>query len=512
MSYKINQKKIAQNTISLYIRMGFTMLVSFFTTRIVLQVLGVEDYGLNNLVGSIVSLLSFINGSMGTAVQRFYSIEIGKKNEEKLSKIFGTGLYIHIIVALITVVIAEIFAIFFLNKLNIPPTRMATAHLVFQISVVSLALNIINVPYSALLRAREEFSKMAIIDIIQAVLRLLILFPLFYATFDKLIIFSILNLFITIYYVGAITFTARKYNECKVQICRDKQLINEMLKFVSLLLITVLASLFRDKGIVIFINLFFGLAINAAYAIAIQIMHLVSTFVSNFKQSVVPQLMSAYGANDINSVNVLVNLGTKITFVLMLIISLPLMIEINTILDLWLESTPQYTSNLVILALININISSFTYFMYQGVHATGKITYQQTYMSILYILNIITIYIAFKFGYSFYSAFYVTIFYSCIQCIINVYFAHKYFEYKVHKFINIVIRCFTCIVPIVTVLLYIQKNIPESFTRIIISIFVTIICSILLGYKVILNNKEQKLCIDFIAQIKQKKKNKFKTN
>ena len=191
MSYEINKKKIAHNTVSLYIRMGFTMLVSFFTTRIVLQVLGVEDYGLNNLVGSIVSLLSFINGSMGTAVQRFYSIEIGKKNETRLSRIFGTGLYIHIIVALITVIIAEIFAIFFLDQLNIPPNRLITAHWVFQISIVSLALNIINVPYSALLRAREEFSKMAIIDIIQAVLRLLILFPLFYATFDKLIIYPL---------------------------------------------------------------------------------------------------------------------------------------------------------------------------------------------------------------------------------------------------------------------------------------------------------------------------------
>lgn len=505
MSYEINKKKIAHNTVSLYIRMGFTMLVSFFTTRIVLQVLGVEDYGLNNLVGSIVSLLSFINGSMGTAVQRFYSIEIGKKNETRLSRIFGTGLYIHIIVALITVIIAEIFAIFFLDQLNIPPNRLITAHWVFQISIVSLALNIINVPYSALLRAREEFSKMAIIDIIQAVLRLLILFPLFYATFDKLIIYSILNLFITIYYVGAITYTAKKYKECNSLICKDKQLINEMLKFVSLLLITVLASLFRDKGIVIFINLFFGLAINAAYAIAIQIMHLVSTFVSNFKQSIVPQLMSAYGANDINSVNVLVNLGTKVTFILMLIISLPIMIEVNTILDLWLESTPQYTSNLVILALININISSFTYFMYQGVHATGKITYQQTYMSILYILNIITIYISFKLGYSFYSAFYVTIFFSFIQCIINVYFAHKYFGYEIPQFMNIVTRCITCTVPIVTILLCIQKNIPESFIRIFFSLFTTIICSILLGYKVILNKKEQQLCIEFITQLKQNK-------
>ena len=160
--------KIAKNTIALYIRMAITMFISFFTTRITLEVLGVEDYGLNNLVSSVVALFSFLNGSMGTAVQRFYSIEIGKGEEERLGRVFGSGLSLHMLVAAITVVLMEVFAIFFLYKLNIPQDRIFAAQVVFQISIISMALNILSVPYTALLRTREEFSKIAIADVMQS--------------------------------------------------------------------------------------------------------------------------------------------------------------------------------------------------------------------------------------------------------------------------------------------------------------------------------------------------------
>lgn len=501
MSYQIDNKKIAKNTIALYIRMGFTMIISFFTTRIVLQVLGVEDYGLNNLVGSVVSLLSFINGSMGTAVQRFYSIEIGKRNEERLGKVFGTGLYLHIIVACITVFLSEIFAIFFLDKLNIPQERLFAAQCVFQISILTLALNIINVPYAALLRAREEFSKTAIVDIIQAILRLLILYLLCRINYDKLIIFALLNFAISLYYIGTITWLARKYQECRTTICKDRQLMKEMIKFVSLLLLTVLASLFRDNGLVIFINIFFGLAINAAYAVAIQVMHLVSAFVANFKQSIVPQLMAAYGAQDLDKMNKLVNIGTKTTFILMLIISFPIIFESQAILELWLETPPQYAAELVILALINVNISSFTYFMYQGVHATGKITKQQTYMSILYLTNIAFIYLCFKLGFNFYSAFYITIITSIAQCLINIYFANKHFNYSIKEFIQILIKCIISCIIIILILSTIQSSHSVPIIRILTTIISTIISSFILGFYIILNKKEKNFCIDIIRKM-----------
>ena len=173
-----NNKRIAKNVVALYIRMAFTMVVSFLTVRVTLQVLGSEDYGLNNLVGSVVSLLTFINGSMGTAVQRFYSYEIGKGNENQLSRVFGVGMFLHICVALITFLAGEIFALFFLSSLNIPVERMIAAHVVFQISLLSLIVDILSVPYAAMLRAREDFDKFAILDVVQAIFRLIILYLL----------------------------------------------------------------------------------------------------------------------------------------------------------------------------------------------------------------------------------------------------------------------------------------------------------------------------------------------
>ena len=169
------------------------MIISFFMVRVTLQQLGVEDYGLNNVLSSIVSMLSFLNGSMGTAVQRFFSIEIGHENERALSRVFGVGLSLHSLVALITFVIAEIFAIFFFEKMNIPPDRLGAAHIVFQISIISFILNILNVPFAALLRAREQFSKTAMVEIVQAFLRLGVLYLLITIDYDKLVTLATLS-------------------------------------------------------------------------------------------------------------------------------------------------------------------------------------------------------------------------------------------------------------------------------------------------------------------------------
>ena len=227
MDNRSGNKRIAKNTIALYIRMGITMLISFFTTRITLEILGVDDFGLNNVVASVVSMFGFINGSMGTAVQRFFSIEIGKNNHKFLERVFGTGLYLHTIVAGITFILTEIFAIFFLSKLNIPPDRIFAAHCVFQISILSLVLNIINVPFQALLKAHEEFSKIAVLDVLRAVLKLGVLFLLYRIQYDKLVALSLLNFAVTIIYISIIVAFARKYSEAKFKLLRDKVLVKK---------------------------------------------------------------------------------------------------------------------------------------------------------------------------------------------------------------------------------------------------------------------------------------------
>ena len=507
MSSKVNSR-IAKNTMALYVRMAITMFVSFFTTRITLEVLGVEDYGLNNLVSSVVALFSFLNGSMGTAVQRFYSIEIGKGTEERLGRVFGSGLSLHIVVAAITVVLMEIFAVFFLHKLNIPQERMYAAQVVFQISIVSLALNVLSVPYTALLRAREEFSKIAIADVLQSVGRLVVVYLLLRIDYDHLIALGVLNFLITLSYILCIVCVARKYKECRHKICWDSEIVKKIAQFISMLIITVLASLFRDKGIIILVNMFFGLAVNAAYAVAMQVMHIVSTFVLNFKQAVVPQIMASFGRGDFMRMNKLINTGTKITFMLMLMLTLPIIFEGEYILSLWLKEPPLYSYELVRLVLININISSFTYFMYQAVHATGNITKQQTLMSVLYLLNIVGIYMVYKLGYNFYCGIYITIATSFMQCVVNLYYANQTFGYEIKKFLKLILpQCLISIVLTITFLYGVVSVLPTSFLRFIITLFVSSITIIILGYGILLDKEERGKLKEYIKMFSFAKRN-----
>lgn len=501
-----NSGRIAKNTVALYIRMAITMFISFFTTRITLQVLGAEDYGLNNLVSSVVALFSFLNGSMGTAVQRFYSIEIGKEREDRLGRTFGSALSLHMIVALATGLLMEVFAMFFLHKLNIPQERLFAAQVVFQISILSMVLNVISVPYSALLRAREEFSKIAIAEVLQSLGRLVVVLILMRVTYDHLIALGCLNLFVTVIYCLAIVIIARRYQECRNRICWDKSIIKDISKFISMLLVTVLASLFRDKGIVILVNYFFGLLVNAAYAIAMQVMHIVSTFVMNFKQSVVPQIMISYGQGDLSRMHKLVNIGTKITYILMLMITIPILAEGKYILELWLKTPPEYTYELVCLVLININISSFTYFLYQGVHATGSITKQQIFMSLLYVMNIVGIYVGFKMGASFYYALYISMIVSFLQCVVNLYFARKTFSYNLRNFLlSILPRCISVVVIVLPIIYCFTHNTESSFFRLIMSTLFSFILLAVAGYFIILNNQEKSMAKEFVKKIFHRK-------
>lgn len=468
------------------------MLISFFTVRVTLEQLGVEDYGLNNLVGSIVSMFSFLNGSMGTAVQRFYSYEIGQENQDRLKKVFGTGLYLHLIVAVITFVISEIFALFFLHKMNIPAERMVAAQIVFQISILTLVLGIITVPFSALLRARELFSKTALVEIGQAVLRLGNLYLLIVISFDKLIVLSLLNFFVSAGGILIFVLMGRWFEETHTPPLRDKDLIKEMLKFVSLLLVTVLAQLLNTQGVVMLINLFFGLVVNAAYGVAVQVQNAVNTFVTNFKSSMVPQIMAAYGAGDLDSMHKLINFGTKITFLLLLMVTVPLVCSTEWILTLWLKNPPEHSVQLVILTLISINISSFTYFHAQGIHASGKIVKQQIWLSGSYIVSILVIFILFKIGFNFYYAVYVNMAIGLLQACVNLYFARKSFSYSFWYFFKKILIPVLITLVIFVVGFYFASKIPiREFQKFLIIGFSDVIVVPLLGFIFLFDKSEK---------------------
>jgi O-antigen/teichoic acid export membrane protein len=506
MAFQINSKKIAKNTLTLYIRQAITMFISFFTVRVTLEQLGVQDYGLNNLVGSIVSMFSFINGSMGTAVQRFYSYEIGRENNEKLKKIFGVGLFLHLTVAAITLLLIEIFAVFFLEKMSIPSERMFAAHIVFQISAATLCMGIITVPYSALLKAREMFSQTALVEIVQAFLRLGVLYLLIILPFDKLITLSLLNLLVSA--AGILTFVvmARRFSESHSKPILDKPLAKEMLGFISFLLLTVLAQLLNTQGIVMLINLFFGLTINAAYAVATQVQHAVNTFLMNFKFSMVPQIMAAYGASDLKSMHRLINFGTKITFLMQLMITLPLIFSAQWILDLWLKEPPQYAAELVILTLISINISSFTYFYYQGVHASGKIATQQLWMTSTYLASILFIFLLFKMGFSFYTALFVNMGVGILQCGVNLFYAKKRFDYPLQHFFKKILGQSILIAVVSIIIMKSGFSLTDNnLIKFIYSMGIDLLIIPFIGFYLLFEKNERSQVIDFAKKIMHQK-------
>lgn len=490
--FQVNKKRVAKNTIALYLRMAFTMVISFIAARVTLQQLGVDDYGLNNLVGSVVSFLGFLNTSIGTAIQRFYSIEIGKGENGNLKQVFRTGLYLHIVIALVTVFLLELFAIFFLGRMNIPADRMNAAHLVFQFSIIQFAISIISVPYAAMLRAREFFDKMALLDIIQAVLRLGVLYLLIIIGYDKLVTLSALNFAVSVLYSFGILMLAWRLNEVHALPLRDRIIVKQLFAFVSMLIVSTLASLGRTQGLVMLINIFFGLAINAAYAIAVQVSNILNTFVLNFKSAMVPQMVSSYGAGDKATMHKFIDLGTKITGLMMLFISLPVIFESQFLLTVWLKDPPQYAAELVALVIINVNIGQLTYFHYQGIQATGKITLNQSILTLLYLVTVLAYYIAFKLGASFYSAMYINYIMSAVIVVNGLIFSQRLFDYNIKNFIrSVLIPLIAISLVTVLVLFCVCHFIIPSFGRIILVFVVSSLLLLGMGWTLLFNRKEK---------------------
>ena len=279
-----------------------------------------------------------------------------------------------------------------------------------------------------------------------------------------------------------------------------------MLSFIGMLLLSVFASVIKTQGIVALINVFFGLAINAAYAIAVQVSNIVNSFAMNFKTPMVPQMMSSYGAGDKAAMFKIINIGTKIAFTLVLMISLPIMFEADYVLRLWLGAPPEHAALLVIMVLIAININSFTYLLYQGVHATGNITRQQLYMSLTYFVNILAVYLVFKLGAGFEAALIVNIVIEILFVVQNVYFAHKTYGYDVLYFLRgILLPCLSVVSIIVLSMLILTHFMPSSFTRFIVVICVAELLIALLSFYVIFKKTERARIVSFVKGLVRKK-------
>ncbi len=393
----VNNKRIAKNTLFLYFRMFLTMAVSLYTSRVVLSTLGVEDYGIYGVVGGVVGMFSFLNASMSGATSRFLTYEMGRKDLERLRETFTSALIIHVGIALFILIFAETLGLWFLmNKLVIPEDRLFAAHVVYQLSVLSMMISATQVPYNAVIIAHEKMDVYAYVEIIHVTLKLLIVYLLVLSRFDKLIIYAILVLSVTLF----IAFIYRIYcikcfSECRLRWIWNLDILKPMLSFSSWDLYGNMSVMLRQQGVNILLNVFFGPALNAASAIATQVQSAVGSFASSVLTASKPQIIKLYASHSYLEMISLMRNTVRINYMLLSLFTIPLISEINFVLAVWLEKIPPYASIFCVYTLLFNIFANISSILVTGVHATGKIWRPSLINGTLYLLVIPFAYIAY---------------------------------------------------------------------------------------------------------------------
>lgn len=394
-----NNRRIAKNAIYLYLRMLITIVVGLYTSRVVLSTLGIDDYGIYGVVGSVIAMAGFLNSSMAGATSRFITVELGRGNKERLKHTFGSALTIHIGIALIIIILGETIGLWFLNnKLDIPINRISAAHWIYQFSILSAAIGVNQVPYNACIIAHERMGVYAYVEIINSVLRLLIVYLLTIGDFDKLILYGALSATVSIIILLIYQFYClRQFPECRTTPTLNKELLKPMLSFSGWDMYGNLCVTARSQGLNFILNIFFGVALNAANSIATTINGAIGGLCTNITQAFRPQIIKNYANGDIQQSQTLINNSSTYTLLLLGCIGIPAILETDYLLKLWLGNPPAYAGIfckiLIAQSFFGLANNSLTAI----IHATGKIKGISLISGTLYLLCLPAIYLGFKY-------------------------------------------------------------------------------------------------------------------
>lgn len=441
MSESAINKRIARNTLFLYFRMLFLMGVSLYTSRIILKALGVEDYGIYNAVGGFIGMFAVISNSLSSAISRFITFELGRGNSQKLQQIFSTSVVIQIILSGCIVIMAETLGVWFLNShMNIPQERMAAANWVLQFSTITFVINLISVPYNACIIAHERMSAFAYISIFEAAGKLGVTFLILYATFDKLIFYSLLMCVLAVAVRMIYTwYCKRHFEECHLQFRLERQLMKEIFGFAGWNFIGASSGVLRDQGVNVLINIFCGPTVNAARGIAMQVSNAVSQFSSNFIVAINPQITKSFASGEKEESFNLVFRGARFSVFLLLLLSIPVLFETDYLLKLWLDLVPNYTVMFVRLILIYVMIEAVSYTMVTLMLATGNIKKYQLLVGGCQLLNFPLAYVFLKLGYSPEITIVISIIVALGCLCLRLYMLHRMVMLPVTKFIHTVL-------------------------------------------------------------------------
>lgn len=423
-----NNKRIAKNTMLLYIRMFLMMVITLYTSRIVLQALGVVDYGVFNVVAGVVTTLGFFNGLLSSASQRFITFSLGKGDVDALKKITSNCIAVHLILAGVVVLILETIGLWFLNaKLNIPPDRNLAANVIFQCSIVTFVMNIWSIPYNAMIIAHEKMSAFAYISIFEAAFKLIAVYCLLHIQFDRLILYGVITMLIAIIIRLIYSFYCVKhFIEGKSLPRIDKDIFRSILSFSGYNVVEIFANMLSDQGLNIMLNILFGPVVNAARGIALQVNNSVQGFINNFTTALNPQITKSYASGDMKRMQNLMYTGNRLCFFLFLLLVIPLFYRTQYVLDIWLKTPPEYCATFIKLILIYFLIIMLTRSYYTGICATGDIKKYQLTLGMFKISILPVCYFLLKFRDSQPTdVYYIIICYEVIGLMIRTYLLSK---------------------------------------------------------------------------------------
>ena len=506
-----NNKRIARNTLLLYFRMLFLMIISLYTSRIVLNALGVEDFGIYNVAGGVVAMFSILSGSLSAAISRFITYELGKNNVLKLKTIFSSAITIQIGLGIVIAFFAETIGIWFLNtQMNIPIERMTAANWVLQFSIITFIINLISVPYNAVIIAHEKMSAFAYISIFEAIGKLLIAYLITISPIDKLIFYAILMCGVAI----AIRllygyYCKRHFDECRFHFIWNKQIFQQIFSFAGWNFIGASSAVLRDHGGNIIINLFCGPTVNAARGIAFQVNNAIQGFVSNFMTALNPQITKSYAAKNYTYMMTLIFQGARLSFYMLLLLSLPIIINTHYLLTLWLNTVPEHTVLFVRLVLIFAMSESISGPLITAMLATGNIRNYQIIVGGLQMLNLPTSYILLSLGAIPETVLIVAVLISQCCLMARLYMLKKMIKLKIKDYLKkVYFNIITVSIIAIILPICMRERLAENFINFLLSSLICMLCTYLSIYYIGCSYEERKFIYNKFLILKSKIRHK----
>lgn len=492
-----SKSRVAKNTIILYLRMIITVIVSLFTSRILLKALGFSDFGIIEVVGGLVTMISFLQVGMSGASQRFLSVGLGIGDIKELKNTFCTTVLTHRIIAIIGVFILEIVGLWFLNyKLNIPPDRLYYANWVFQCSIIIFAVSIATVPYNAAIIAHERMGVFAYITISEVIFKFILAISLYYATMDKLILYSVLSVLGTIFICSIYwRYCKKNFEECTYSFNFDKKLTKEMISFAGWGFVGNMGFSTKDQLSNILLNLFFDTTVNAARGIATRVSSIINSFAQNFTTALNPQIAKLYAAGEYEKSRDLVYAASRYAFFLLLILAVPFLTNEHYILVLWLGDIPSYTDSFVFIILTVALIYSMAHSTATAILTTGKVRSLQLGLALILLTEIPIAYVILKLGCNPWQAMIPSIITTMITVLYRYYLITRYvsiYSFK-HFLIHTVFRCLIIYILSLGLSLFVRSHFSQGFFNFILTTLFSGVIVLLLIWIIGLNPEEKRM-------------------